>query len=229
MNLLKQSVLAILLMSICAINPVFAAANSGSTLSANVAAVSTYVWRGLPQTVDAALQGGIDYSSAEGIHAGVWTSNVAAGSELDFTVGYAGSVSGFGFDVGLMLYNFPQYEEAAGPNEEFNFNEIYVGVSKDFLSARFSSSADAGNYIEINANFDKVVSNWDLGLHFGSYDVDDSFEGVAYYTNGDNYNDYSVSLGTTVNGVGLSFTLSDTSIDNDTYRTIVKVSKDFTP
>lgn len=228
MKPLKPSVLAVLLLSICAINPVFAADNNGSALSANVAAVSTYVWRGLP-AADAALQGGIDYSSDQGIHAGAWTSNVYGGSELDITVGYAGSIKGFGFDAGLIIYNFPQYEEAAGPNQEFNFNEIYVSVSKDFLNARFSTSADAGNYIEINANFDKIVAGWDLGLHFGSYDVDDNFYGVASATNGDNYNDYSVSLGTNVSGLDLSFTLSDTSITDDTYRTIIKVSKDFKP
>lgn len=229
MNHWNQSLLYILLsLALLLTSPTYAAEKSNSELSANVTAVSTYVWRGLPQTVDAALQGGIDYSSAEGIHAGLWTSNVALGSELDITVGYSGAVKGFGFDVGLIIYNFPQYEEAAGPNEEYNFNEIYVGVSKDFLSARFSTSADAGNYIEVNANFDKVVSNWDLGLHFGSYDVDDSFEGLAY-TGGDNYNDYNVSFGTTIDGVGLSFILSDTSIDNDTYRTIVQVSKSFKP
>jgi len=223
---LKRLLFTTLLLSFCIFNTSYAAENSGSTINGNVSAVSTYVWRGLPQTVDAALQGGVDYSTAQGIHAGLWTSNVALGSELDFTVGYSGSVSGFGFDVGLLIYNFPQYEEAAGPGEEYNFNEIYVSVTKDFLNARFSSSADAGNYIEINANFDKVISNWDLGLHFGSYDVDNSFAGLAY-TGGDNYNDYSVSLGTTVDGVGISFTLSDTSITDDTYRTIVKVSKDF--
>lgn len=226
MNQGKYTGLITLLLITCATSPVFAADKGGSTITGNISAVSTYVWRGLPQTVDAALQGGVDYSSAEGIHAGAWTSNVATGSELDFTVGFAGDAKGIGFDVGLMVYNFPQYEEAL-PGD-YNFNEVYFGISKDFISARFSTSADAGNYIEINANFPKVVSNWDLGLHFGSYDVDDTFEGLAY-AGGDNFNDYNVSLGTKIDGLGVSFTLSDTSIDNDTYRTIVKVSKDFNP
>lgn len=226
MNQWKQSGLTALLLFTCSISPVIAADKGGSELSANVAAVSTYVWRGIPQTVDAALQGGIDYSTAEGIHAGAWTSNVATGSELDFTVGYAGEARGIGYDVGLMIYNFPQYEEQL--TGDYNFNELYVNISKDFLNARFSTSANAGNYIEVNATFEKVVSNWDLGLHFGSYDVDEDFEGLAY-TGGENYNDYSASLGTKIDGMDLSFTLSDTSIDNDTYRTVIKVSKNFKP
>ncbi|MEE8379962.1 MAG: TorF family putative porin, partial [Gammaproteobacteria bacterium] len=69
----------------------FAAEKSGATVTGNIAATSTYVWRGLPQTAEAALQGGIDYSTSEGLHIGAWTSNVAAGSELDVTVGFAGA------------------------------------------------------------------------------------------------------------------------------------------
>lgn len=222
----KQSGLAALLLFTCAISPVIAAEKGGSELSANVAAVSTYVWRGIPQTVDAALQGGVNYSTAEGIHAGAWTSNVATGSELDFTVGFAGKARDIGFDVGIIIYNFPQYEEQL--TGDYNFNELYGEISKDFISARFSTSANAGNYIEVNAMFEKVISNWDLALHFGSYDVDEDFEGLAY-AGGDNYNDYSVSLGTKVDGMDLSFTLSDTSIDDDTYRTVIKVSKNFMP
>jgi uncharacterized protein (TIGR02001 family) len=210
-----------------AISPAFAAENTGSAINGNVSAVSTYVWRGQPRTVDAALQGGINISTTEGIHGGAWTSNVSygvAGSELDFTLGYAGAAKGISYDVGVMVYTFPQHEEAL--SGDYNFNEIFFSISKDFLNARLSSSADAGNYIEINANFDKVVSNWDLGLHFGSYDVDQDFEGLAY-AGGEDYNDYSVSLGTKLDGLDLSFTLSDTNIDNDTYRTIIKLGKDF--
>lgn len=224
MNHYKLTALITPLLVASAISPAFAAENAGSAISGNVSAVSTYVWRGLPQTVDAALQGGIDLTTAEGIHGGVWTSNVAGGSELDLTVGYAGQTKGISYDVGIMVYTFPQYEEAF--TGDYNFNELYFSISKDFLNARLSTSADAGNYIEINANFDKVVSNWDLGLHFGSYDVDQDFEGLAY-TGGEDYNDYSVSLGTKVDGLNLSFTLSDTNIDNDTYRTIIKLGKDF--
>lgn len=227
MNLWKQAslVIAIIAFSSTSTSLFAATGKSSATLSGNIAATSTYVWRGLPQTVDAALQGGIDYSTPEGLHAGLWTSNVAAGSELDFTVGFAGATKGISYDVGLSVYTYPQYEAAAGPNEEFNFNELYASISKDMLNARFSTSSEAGTYIEVNANFEKVVSNWDLGLHFGSYDVEVDFTGLP----GEDYKDYNASLSTKVNGLDLSLTLSDTDLTDDSYRTIITISKDFTP
>ena len=227
-NLWKQAGLVILITLTGTSTMTFAADKNGGTLSGNITATSTYVWRGLPQTVDAALQGGIDYSipfgsMPFGLHVGAWTSNVANGSELDVTVGFAGEGKGFSYDAGLIVYNYPQYEENL-PGD-YNFNELYASISKDMLSARFSASAEAGNYIEINANFEKLAAGLDLGLHFGSYDVDKDFDGLP----GEDYSDYNVSLTTHVNDFGVSFILSDTSLDNDSYRTIITVSKDFTP
>ncbi len=229
-NLWKQACLAILITLTGTSTMAVAAEKSGGAITGNIAATSTYVWRGLPQTIDAALQGGIDYSTSEGLHIGAWTSNVAAGSELDVTVGFAGAAKGFSYDVGLIVYTYPQYEAAAGPNEDYNFNELYASISKDMLNARFSTSSEAGSYIEINANFEGAAAGMDLGLHFGSYDVDKDFAGLFLATGGGkDYNDYNVSLATKVNGFGVSFTLSDTNITDDSYRTFITVSKDFTP
>jgi uncharacterized protein (TIGR02001 family) len=227
MSLCKQASLVIALTAFSSASTTLFAATekSNASITGNIAATSTYVWRGLPQTVDAALQGGVDYSTSEGLHAGLWTSNVVAGSELDFTVGFAGTTKGIGYDVGLIVYTYPQYEAAAGPNQEFNFNELYASISKDMLNARFSTSSDAGTYIEVNANFEKVVANWDLGLHFGTYNVEVDFAGLP----GEDYTDYNASLSTKVNGLDLSFTLSDTDLTDDSYRTIITLSKDFTP
>jgi uncharacterized protein (TIGR02001 family) len=224
-KLWKQTGLATLIIFTGTSTLAFAAEKSSGTVSGNITAASTYVWRGLPQTIDAALQGGLDYSTSQGLHAGVWTSNVAAGSELDITLGFAGATKGINFDVGLIVYTYPQYEAAAGPGEEYNFNELYGSISKDMLNARFSTSSEAGSYIEVNASFEKIAAGLDLGLHFGSYDVDTDFTGLP----GEDYNDYNISLSTNVNGFGVGFTLSDTNLTDDSYRTIITVSKDFTP
>ena len=215
----KQTGLAVLITLTGTSTVAFAAEKSGA-VSGNITAASTYVWRGLA-LADAALQGGLDYSTPQGLHAGVWTSNVYGGSELDVTVGFAGKTKDIGFDVGLIVYTLPQYE-AALPGD-YDFNELYASISKDMLNARFSTSSEAGSYIEINANFEKIVAGLDLGLHFGSYDVDEDFDGLP----GEDYNDYNVSLGTTVNGFGVSFTLSDTNLTDDSYRTFITVSKHF--
>jgi len=203
--------------------------NSTPSLSGNITATSTYLWRGVPQTSDAALQGGIDYTMPVGFHVGAWTSNVSnstnSGSELDVTVGFGGEVKGLSYDAGLIVYMFPQYEAAALPGQDYNFNEFYAGITKDMLTARFFTSLDAGNYIEVNANFEKLVDSWDLGLHFGSYDVDKDYYGPS----SEDYVDYSVSLGKKINGLDVSFTLSDTNLDDDNFRTVISVSKAFTP
>jgi uncharacterized protein (TIGR02001 family) len=226
----KQAALAALaILSSTAVGAVAAEQDNGATLSGNLAATSTYVWRGRPQTVDTALQGGVDYKTKEGLHAGAWTSSTITGgevgSELDFTVGFAGNASGFGYDVGLILYMFPQAEAAAGPGEDYDFNELYASISKDQFSLAFYTSSDAGDYLDFNANFEKVIGKWDLGLHLGSYSVDNDYWGPL----ADDYKDYSVSLGTTINGLDVSFALSDTDLTDDSYRTIITIGKNFTP
>jgi uncharacterized protein (TIGR02001 family) len=208
----------------------FAANKTGeSNLSGNITATSTYVWRGVPLTSDAAIQGGIDYSLPVGFHVGAWTSNVSnrvnSGSELDITVGFAGAAKGLSYDAGLIVYLYPQYEAAAAPGQDFNFNEFYAGISRDMLTARIFISPEAGNYIEVNANFEKLVAGWDLGLHMGSYDVDKDFYGPG----SEDYIDTSVSLGSKMNGLDVSFALSNTNLDDDSFRTIITVSKAFTP
>lgn len=226
MNQTKQSALvALALLAGVSTSVVAAEQAGGATLSGNIAATSTYVWRGLPQTIDAALQGGVDYATAEGLHAGVWTSNVAGGSEMDISVGFAGNAKGFGYDVGLILYMFPQWEAAAGPGEEYDFNEFYASISKDVVSASFYTSSKAGDYLEVNADFEKVIGNWDLGLHLGTYEVDVDYSGLP----GEDYKDYSVSLATNKNGLEMSIALSDTDLTDDSYRTIITVSKSFKP
>ena len=227
MNPWKQAATAALILAAATSSNVTAAeASAASNLSANLAATSTYVWRGLAQTLDAAVQGGLDYTTADGPHGSLWTSTVTGGSELDVTLGFAGvATKGIHYDVGLILYMYPQYEAAAAPGQDFNFNEIYAEISKDMLSARFSTSPDAGNYIEVNANFAKFAASWDLGVHFGAYDVDTGYTALP----GEDYNDYNVSLGNKVDGFDLTFTLSDTDLPDDSYRTIITLGKNFKP
>ena len=93
------------------------------------------------------------------------------------------------------------------------------------LTARFSTSPDAGNYLEINANFEKFVAGWDLGLHFGAYNVDVDFSSLP----GEDYDNYSVSLGTRMDGLDINFAISDTNLTDDSYRTILTVGKTFKP
>lgn len=54
-----------------------ALADSPHSFSANIGAVSNYIWRGVTQTQDgAAIQGGLDYGHISGFYAGAWASNI---------------------------------------------------------------------------------------------------------------------------------------------------------
>jgi hypothetical protein len=61
-----------------------ALADSPWSVSANIGAVSNYIWRGVTQTQDgAAVQGGLDVSHESGFSAGVWASNIDWNNEGD--------------------------------------------------------------------------------------------------------------------------------------------------
>jgi uncharacterized protein (TIGR02001 family) len=54
-----------------------AAAQDPWSFSANIGAVSNYIWRGVTQTGDqAAVQGGLDVAHESGFYAGTWASNI---------------------------------------------------------------------------------------------------------------------------------------------------------
>ena len=128
-------------------------------LSANIAATSNYVWRGVSQTDDqAAVQGGIDWSpDNSGFYAGSWASNVDFGStstttsdgnnnfttetdhdtgfELDLYAGYAGELGEFGYDVGAIGY---VYTSSAGAN----FWELAASGSWRFITIGYNYTVD---------------------------------------------------------------------------------------
>ncbi len=59
-----------------------AAAEDPYNISANIGAVSNYMWRGVTQTQDgAAVQGGLDFKHQSGFYAGTWVSNVDFNNE----------------------------------------------------------------------------------------------------------------------------------------------------
>ena len=194
----------------------------GNQLSGNVTATSTYIWRGLPQTSEAALQGGVQLDTGKGVYAGGWTSTVTDGSEIDIYGGYKGKADVFNYDAGLIMYYYPQ--EPSG--QDYNFFEAYIDVSRDFYGAKLSVSSDAGTYLEAYATF--PVQDWHLGLHAGRYAIDDSFDPFKGL---DDYFDLRVGLSKDVGGFDVEFALSDTNLSGPLgdYRTTINVSKNFTP
>ena len=78
------------------------------TVAANANVTTDYKFRGISQTQSGpAFQGGFDVAFGNGFYVGNWNSNISnlgtgAGLEMDFYGGYAGEVSGIGYDVGAL-------------------------------------------------------------------------------------------------------------------------------
>lgn len=154
-------------------------ADSGVSVSANVAATSNYVWRGMTQTHNApAVQGGIDFGY-NGFYLGTWGSNISwtaeadSTLEADFYAGYAGEFSGIGYDLGYIRFAYPKAQDTN------NFDEVYLGLSKDFgvasISAKYSKQVDVPTGLEKLYDIEGTLSTalpQDIGLDltYGKYE-----------------------------------------------------------
>lgn len=190
-------------------------------LTANLSVSSDYVWRGKTQTGgEAAVSGGVDYSYDANVYFGTWMSNTnvdlenggCCSSELDLYAGYTGDYKKISYDVGFIMYRYPQ----AASSE--NFEEFYGGVSYKQFSGKLSFSSDKGSYLEGAVDFE-LPKKFLLTLHIGKYDYK-SKTGTKDYT------DFNASL----NKGDITFTISDTdtsgTIDDD-MKFFVAWSKNF--
>ncbi len=195
-------------------------------VSANVALVSDYRFRGISQTgTDAAIQGGFDASWEPGFYLGTWASSVDFGDvtdgsgsygtmEIDYYAGWAGPVgdTDFGVDVGVFYYSYPgDTVDPEGDYVEFNvtgsWRDLSLGItySDDFY-------AETGEYWYYAGDYSfSFAEDFSLGLHAGYNDFDDPF----FPTGEDSYTDYSVTLTYSVFGVDLSVAWVGTDLDTD--------------
>ena len=141
-------------------------------VSANVSMTNNYVWRGMTQTANKpAVQGGLDLDYM-GMYLGTWASNVdfgsAATTELDGYFGYGGELAGIEYDIGFIKF---AYLNEAG----INFEEAYLGLSKDFGMASIGLTYsmgidDAPDDIAVDASIG-LPKDYSLDLGFGDYDT----------------------------------------------------------
>ena len=176
-------------------------------ITANVALVTDYYFRGISQTLnDGAVQGGFDYAHDSGIYAGVWASNVDFGDEasleVDTYIGFANDIgdSGFSYDVNFLRYNYDDVD--------YSTNELTFGLGYSYFNVAYKYSDDwlgsdeSSNYISLGFNYDLPA---DFAL---SASVGNSF-GDAYDKNTDTDFDYvDYKIGVSKDYVGVSFDLS---------------------
>ena len=226
---MKKTLISLSLTSLIAATSLLSVqASAVEGLSANVAATSNYLWRGVSQTGNAAaISGGIDYAADSGFYAGTWASNIDFGddasAELDFYLGFSGQLSeDVSYDVGYIYYAYPDSAQTDTTNE-YDFGEVYGSLSYSYFSVSASyginnddgaAFADASLYISADAEFE-IADGLTLAFHLGDYSFDDAM--VA-----EDYNDYSVSL----SKGGFTFAVSDTDMDNDDMKFVISYAVD---
>lgn len=174
----------LLVLAIAAAGP--AMAQSPYSLSANIGAVSNYLWRGTSQTDDGpAIQGGIDFAHESGFYAGTWASNVDFGEdeanyELDLYTGYDFTLPDENASLGIntIYYAYPDGDS------NVDFWEIGLSGGYQFFSAGIQYTVwgdddnedapfDQGDlYYYAGADF-PLPNEFGLGVTVGYYDFDE--------------------------------------------------------
>jgi uncharacterized protein (TIGR02001 family) len=163
------------------------AASAAGSFTVTPTIATDYDFRGITQTaLDPAFQLGLNYAHESGFYGFLWGSNLDGDSypgadlELDVGAGFAGgdAAENFGYDVGIVYYTYPG-------EADFNFPEIYAGISKGWFSARmwyswdFAGAGSSGYYTEANATIPLV---WELsGLAHVGYSYGSAWAGNEYF------------------------------------------------
>lgn len=176
----KKWISAALLASAATVGAAGAAHAEGET-SGNIALTSNYVWRGQTQSdSEFAVQGGFDYV-APMFYAGAWASTVDdfgidASSELDLYAGFTPSLGPVTFDIGTIMYFYPNTDV------DSDFIELKVGASYSPIEplslrvAAYSSNdylATGGDslFLEFAAGY-TITEAFSVSGGFGNFDQD---------------------------------------------------------
>jgi uncharacterized protein (TIGR02001 family) len=175
-----------------------------SPLSFNVGLVSDYRYRGISQTrLKPALQGGFDYSNG-GFYVGTWASTIKwikdfggdANVEIDLYGGYKGEIAkDFGYDVGVLTYQYPSNKMKPIGGANANTTEIYGALTYGPATLKYSHAvtdtfanfdSKGSFYVDLSATFE--VSGLSVVPHVGYQKIKGPFEDPGSYT------DYSLTI-----------------------------------
>lgn len=155
--------------------------------SANVAATSDYVFRGVSQTQEeAAISAGVDMTSGA-VYAGAWASNVSfsgdddTGIEADLYAGVRPEFAGFALDFGVVGYLYDEPEALDYDYVEFKavasraIGPATLGAGVYYSPDFFGAAEDEATYVEANGAFapaDRWTVSGAVGRQFVSSDFD---------------------------------------------------------
>jgi uncharacterized protein (TIGR02001 family) len=189
--MLKNKLLYTLILTALSAPGLALAADAPATppaVTANVALVTNYLYRGISQTGGKpAIQGGFDYAHASGFYAGVWGSNISwlntsasnSSLELDTYLGFKNAfATDYSYDVGFLRYNYPGVYPNPIPTgfAKADTNEIYGLIGWKWVTLKYSYSlgdtfglaeAKGTSYIDLSASYPIADSGVTLGAHYG--------------------------------------------------------------
>ncbi|QZH74169.1 MAG: hypothetical protein JY451_10510 [Erythrobacter sp.] len=220
-SLLAASVIATAALSA----PAFAQDEEGGVgieLSANVALVSEYKFRGVNLSDgDIAIQGGVDVGLPAGFYVGTWASSIDEDTvgfghtELDIYAGWAGEFGNISTDIGVINYIYPN----AGAGD-FDYVEFYGSVGAGIGPASLTvgvAYAPEQNSLGGTDNF-YLYSDVGVGIpgtpvsvaaHLGYTD------GFLTFTNDSKAFDYSIGLTAEIPGSPVSVGVAYVGVEGD--------------
>jgi uncharacterized protein (TIGR02001 family) len=225
------------------------AEEAADSLAFNVGVASQYRYRGIAQSKGTpALQGGADYTAANGFYAGAWGSTInwiqdAASTEagykrakgpveLDLYGGYKFEAAGVAYDVGYLRYEYVgnTYKDAGSANVNANTDEVYgaatYGVTTFKYSRAFSDlfgykDSKGSTYLDLSATFD-LGNGYSLVPHVGRQSL----------TNGNHlysYNDFAVTVNKDLgDGLSASVAAISTNASTSDYKALSSTQYDAT-
>jgi len=216
-----------------------AEAAPASPFAYNVGLYSQYIFRGLTQTANKpAIQGGVDYTNANGFYLGTWASNVSwlgdaaltsttgyknESLELDLYGGYRGAIKDVAYDVGLLQYVYPGTPNAGVARAETT--EVYGALTYKWVTAKLSVAVsdkvfgivNAGGtyYADITANY-PVTDTITVTAHVGRQEYTGSINGTNNDVN--SYTDWKIGASKAfANGVTVGAYYTDTDAKASAY------------
>lgn len=216
--MLKKLTLALSTTTLCTLSGIAAAETIDGPLgkfdvSMTATLASDYIWRGQSQTAgEAAIQGSLDVAHESGVYAGVWASNVddaafpgntsGADIEVDYYVGYGyGFTDDISVDLQLAKYTYPQASA-------WNGYEVIPSITAYGFTLGHKYGVETG----VHPTYTWVGYDYELPYEItlsASYGMTDQKAG------GEDYKDWSVGIGKTIFGLGVSLAYTDTDIDSE--------------
>ncbi|BDY05274.1 TorF family putative porin [Ferrimonas sp. YFM] len=203
----------------------FAATQANAELYGNFGVASDYLWRGTSLSDGApAVSAGLDYLGESGFYVGGWASSVDFGDDTSYEVdlygGYAGELSGLGFDLGYIYYAYPN-AGFEGESYDADFGELYAKLNWKGLGLEtaYTTNTDSGAEIYEDALYVALSAEYGLSETLViSASVGKTFWDVATE---EDYIDYKITLTKTTQVGDVYWAVSDTDKSQDDPKFLV--------